>query len=290
MCSGLSAPEPMDWRRGRRRRRDVHGRRGSVRGARRAGGGRRRCREGRPGGRGDPAAATGGGGGNAMRRAGIDSTRVWISWAEVEANRGEYDWSNPDALIQAVSKEGPEVLPACSAPPPGRHRPMATSASAPAASRSRPPPRRRAPSSPTSRRRRSGATGPMEPSGRSNLQSRRGRCASGRSGTSRTWTRSSGRKPIPTPTPSCSLPPPRRSATRTRMPRSSSAECSGPEPWPTLIKATRHLRALYHDRRVAGSFDGVAIHPHSGSASGRSPRSVPCCARSVAVARVRSSG
>ena len=33
MCSGLGAPEPMDWRRGRRRRRDVHGRRGSVRSA-----------------------------------------------------------------------------------------------------------------------------------------------------------------------------------------------------------------------------------------------------------------
>ena len=50
----------------------------------------------------------------------------------------------------------------------------------------------------------------------------------------------------------------------------------GPRARPTLIKATRYLRALYHDRRVAGSFDGVAYPP-------------PTAARARAAAQIRRS-
>ena len=46
-----------------------------------------------------------------MRSAGIEWTRTWFSWASVEAVRGEYDWSRPDALVEAAAEEGLSVLP-----------------------------------------------------------------------------------------------------------------------------------------------------------------------------------
>jgi polysaccharide biosynthesis protein PslG len=39
-----------------------------------------------------------------MRGAGIDSIRIWLSWSQVEANRGEYDWSAPDALVRTAAE------------------------------------------------------------------------------------------------------------------------------------------------------------------------------------------
>ncbi len=49
--------------------------------------------------------------GAAIRRAGIDWTRVWLSWADVEDSRGEYDWGRADQLIEAATDEGLAVLP-----------------------------------------------------------------------------------------------------------------------------------------------------------------------------------
>ena len=164
-----------------------------------------------------------------MRRAGIDSTRVLISWAEVEANRGEYDWSRPDALIQDVSAEGLEVLPLLFGSPAWAAQAdghvcfgAGCIAFAPASTETRTEFADFAAAA-VQRYGPDGAFWSQHPS----IAAR----------PMRVWqvwseqnlTRSSGRRPIPTPTPSCSLPPPRRSAPRTRMPRSSSAECSGPE-------------------------------------------------------------
>jgi hypothetical protein len=49
--------------------------------------------------------------GHAMRRAGIEWSRVWINWAGVEERRGSYEWWRSDAAIEAASNEGISVLP-----------------------------------------------------------------------------------------------------------------------------------------------------------------------------------
>jgi hypothetical protein len=46
-----------------------------------------------------------------MRAAGIDSIRYYLSWRQVEGERGHYDWSGSDAFISAASAAGLEVLP-----------------------------------------------------------------------------------------------------------------------------------------------------------------------------------
>jgi hypothetical protein len=46
-----------------------------------------------------------------MRAADIDSIRVWFSWAQVEARRGDYDWSQVDLVVATAAHDGIGVLP-----------------------------------------------------------------------------------------------------------------------------------------------------------------------------------
>ena len=46
-----------------------------------------------------------------MRAAGIESVRFWMSWEQVEADRGAYDWSGPDQQIRAIAEAGLTPLP-----------------------------------------------------------------------------------------------------------------------------------------------------------------------------------
>jgi hypothetical protein len=46
-----------------------------------------------------------------MRAAGIDSIRVWISWAQVEAHAGQYDWAATDGLIRDAAEAGLTAFP-----------------------------------------------------------------------------------------------------------------------------------------------------------------------------------
>jgi polysaccharide biosynthesis protein PslG len=206
--------------------------------------------------------------GYAMRRAGIDSTRVWISWAEVEANRGEYDWSRPDALIQAVIKEGLGVLPLLYGSPAWAAQEdgyvcfgTGCIAFAPASAETRTEfaefaaaaVRRYGPE---------GAFWSQHPS----LPSRP-------MPVWQVWNEQNMDaffRPQADPDAYAELLAPAAEQIRDVDPDAEIliGGMFGPEARPTLIKATRYLRALYHDRRVAGSFDGVAIHPYSGSALG----------------------
>ena len=206
--------------------------------------------------------------GYAMQRAGIDSTRIWISWADVEANRGEYDWSRPDALIQAVSKEGLGVLPllfgspawaaqddgygcfgaGCIAFAPASTQTRTEFADFAAAAAQRYGP--------------DGAFWSQHPSIPSQPM--------------RVWqvwnepNMDAYFRPQADPDAYAELLAPAAEEIREADPDAEIliGGMFGPEARPTLIKATRYLRALYHDPRLAGSFDGVAIHPYSGSALG----------------------
>jgi hypothetical protein len=46
-----------------------------------------------------------------MRAAGIDSVRIWLSWAAVEASRGTEDWSQSDGSIADLASAGLTPLP-----------------------------------------------------------------------------------------------------------------------------------------------------------------------------------
>jgi hypothetical protein len=206
--------------------------------------------------------------GYAMRRAGIESTRVWFNWAEVEANRGEYDWSRPDELIHAVSKEGLGVLPllfgspAWAAQEDGYECFGAGCISfAPASAETRTEfadfaaaaVRRYGPG---------GAFWSQHPS----LPARP-------MGVWQVWNEQNMDaffRPRADPDAYAELLGPVAEGILDEDPGAEIllGGMFGPEPRPTLIKATRYLRALYRDRRVAGSFDGVAVHPYSGSALG----------------------
>ncbi len=47
----------------------------------------------------------------AMTEAGISSVRVWLSWAHVEAKRGEFDWGPVDEAVAANADGGMSTLP-----------------------------------------------------------------------------------------------------------------------------------------------------------------------------------
>ena len=201
-----------------------------------------------------------------MRRAGIDSTRVLISWAEVEANRGEYDWSRPDALIQDVSAEGlgasalfgprlggtgrrPRVL--------RRRLHRVRTRLHGDAHRVR---RLRSRGGPALRARWSLlVAAPFD----------RGAADARLAGLERAELDAFFR-PEADPDAYAELLAPAAEKIRAEDPDAEIliGGMFGPRDRPTLIKATRYLSALYHDRRVAGSFDGVAVHPYSGSALG----------------------
>jgi hypothetical protein len=46
-----------------------------------------------------------------MRASGVDSVRFQLSWADVEAQPGEYEWSRPDELIGELAAAGVSTLP-----------------------------------------------------------------------------------------------------------------------------------------------------------------------------------
>jgi Beta-galactosidase len=46
-----------------------------------------------------------------MRAADIDSIRIWFSWGQVEARRGDYDWGQLDSIVSTAAQDGIEVLP-----------------------------------------------------------------------------------------------------------------------------------------------------------------------------------
>ena len=46
-----------------------------------------------------------------MTAAGIESMRVWLSWAQIEPNQGVLDWSVADATVAANAKAGLTTLP-----------------------------------------------------------------------------------------------------------------------------------------------------------------------------------
>lgn len=46
-----------------------------------------------------------------MRRAGIDSLRLWIPWAAVESTRDHYDWSGTDAVMRDLAAAGIDAFP-----------------------------------------------------------------------------------------------------------------------------------------------------------------------------------
>ena len=46
-----------------------------------------------------------------MTRAGIGSVRFWLSWPSVEHQRGQYDWSIPDQVVESAAASGLEMLP-----------------------------------------------------------------------------------------------------------------------------------------------------------------------------------
>jgi polysaccharide biosynthesis protein PslG len=46
-----------------------------------------------------------------MSAAGIDSIRVWLSWSQIEAIRGHYDWSAADAAIRRAAGGGLSSFP-----------------------------------------------------------------------------------------------------------------------------------------------------------------------------------
>jgi hypothetical protein len=46
-----------------------------------------------------------------MRAAGIDSVRIWLSWATVEASRGHQDWTESDGVVADLASAGLTPLP-----------------------------------------------------------------------------------------------------------------------------------------------------------------------------------
>ena len=46
-----------------------------------------------------------------MTAAGIDSVRVWFSWAQIEPNRGTFNWNVTDSTVATNAKEGLSTLP-----------------------------------------------------------------------------------------------------------------------------------------------------------------------------------
>ncbi len=46
-----------------------------------------------------------------MKAAGIDSTRRWFSWGEVEQERGQYNWASNDVAVAVAAAGGVRVLP-----------------------------------------------------------------------------------------------------------------------------------------------------------------------------------
>ena len=46
-----------------------------------------------------------------MAAAGIGSVRVWLSWAQIEPERGKFNWSMVDASVATNAKAGLTTLP-----------------------------------------------------------------------------------------------------------------------------------------------------------------------------------
>ncbi|MQA74383.1 MAG: hypothetical protein GEU88_08615 [Solirubrobacterales bacterium] len=46
-----------------------------------------------------------------MADAGIGSLRFWLSWPSVEPERGHYDWSGPDQIVESAAASGIATLP-----------------------------------------------------------------------------------------------------------------------------------------------------------------------------------
>jgi hypothetical protein len=49
--------------------------------------------------------------GELIRGAGIQSVRLWLPWAQVEAQRGTYDWSETDKQMREIASAGLTALP-----------------------------------------------------------------------------------------------------------------------------------------------------------------------------------
>ncbi len=49
--------------------------------------------------------------GRLMRAGGISSVRFWLPWSQVESERDEFDWSEPDAAVRGLVEEGLTPLP-----------------------------------------------------------------------------------------------------------------------------------------------------------------------------------
>jgi hypothetical protein len=206
--------------------------------------------------------------GVAMRRAGIEWVRMWLSWAEVEGVRGQYDWSRPDAVVQAAGKEGLSVLPLLFGSPgwAAQHdghdclfndcipfAPASAETRGAFAAFAAAAVRRYGPDGDFWAQHPSIPSRPITAWQVWNEQNM-----------------NSFFRPRADPDAYAELLAP--TAERIRD-EDADAEILlggmfGPERRPTLLKATRFLRALYRDHGLIDSFDGVAVHPYSGSALG----------------------
>jgi polysaccharide biosynthesis protein PslG len=203
-----------------------------------------------------------------MRRAGIEWVRMWLSWAEVETTRGKYDWSRPDAVIQAAAKEELNVLPLLFGSPSwaaqrdGHDCLFADCIPfAPASAETRGAFAAFA----AAAVRRYGPAGDFwaeHPSIRSRPIT-----------VWQVWNEqnmNSFFRPRADPDAYAELLAPTAERIHDEDPDAEIllGGMFGPERRPTLLKATRFLRALYRDEGLVDSFDGVAVHPYSGSALG----------------------
>jgi polysaccharide biosynthesis protein PslG len=203
-----------------------------------------------------------------MRRAGIEWLRVWISWAEVEAERGEYDWSRPDARIEAAADEGLRVLPMLFGSPEwatdrdgyGCWRddcipfaPASTETRAAFADFAAAAARRYGPENGFWSQHPSLPHRPLT--------------------VWQIWNEQNMNaffRPRADPGSYAALLAATAEAIRDEEPEAGIllGGMFGPRSRAALIKSTDFLRALYRDRRLAGSFDAVAVHPYSGNARG----------------------
>jgi hypothetical protein len=206
--------------------------------------------------------------GFAMRRAGIESVRVWLSWAEVEPTRGVYDWSRPDAVIQGAAKEGLSILPLLYGSPSWAAQRDGYDCLV----------FKCIPYAPASAETRGGfgafaaaAVRRYGPGG--DFWAQHPSIPSRPITVWQVWNEQNMNfffRPRANPDAYAEL----LAATAARIHgEDPDAEILlggmfGPEGRPTLLKATRFLRELYRDDGLADSFDGVAVHPYSGSALG----------------------
>ncbi len=205
--------------------------------------------------------------GAVMRQAGIGWTRAWLNWADVEKDRGEYDWSRPDALIESATQEGLSVLPMLFGSPEWAARRddnvCYRSGCIPYA-----------PDSPETRTafaqfaaaavRRYGPDGGFWAHGSSADRPLR---------VWQVWNEqnmSAFFRPAADPDAYAALLVPTAEQIRSTDPgaRILLGGMFGPRTRRGLIASTSFLRDLYHDPEAAASFDAVAVHPYSGSALG----------------------